>query len=164
MQKLPVFLLCLLIGLLCISGQSISGETQKVICVPLKTILLKPPETVEARRPLVEFPHSKHLLLYSCKTCHHKWDGGEQVSSCATSGCHGLTKFPKGAMRKGRTWLDFSEEQVKYYRNAYHKQCIVCHKQIKLRNIALLEESKGKPKPELEPTGPTQCVKCHVKE
>jgi len=163
MQKLPVFLLCLLIGLLFVSGQSISGETQKEICVPLKMLLLKPPATVEARRPLVEFPHSKHLLLYSCKTCHHKWEGEEQISSCMASSCHNLTKSPEGARRKGRTWLDFSEEQVKYYRNAYHKQCIVCHKQINLRNIAALEEAKGEQKPELEPTGPTKCVKCHVK-
>ena len=162
MQRLPVFLVCLLIGLLCVSGQSISGDTQNEICIPLQTLLLKPPVSVEAGRPLVEFPHSKHLVLYSCRTCHHKWEGEEQISSCMASGCHDLTKSPKGTRRMGKTWLDFSAEQLKYYRNAYHKQCIVCHKQIKLQNLALLEGSKGESKPDLKPTGPTKCVKCHV--
>jgi len=165
MQKLPVFVLCLLIGLLVVSGESFSGEAQKVVCAPLKTMLLKPPPTVKAKRPPVEFSHSKHLLLYSCKTCHHDWDGGEQVSSCTASGCHGPTKPPKGVTKMGRaSWLDFSVEQIKYFKNAYHKQCIVCHKQIKLRNKALLEKSKEGPKPELEPTGPNSCRRCHVKK
>ena len=156
--------MCLLIGLLFVSGQSISGDTQKEICVPLQTLLLKPPATVEAGRPLVQFPHTKHLLLYSCKTCHHKWEGEEKISSCMASSCRDLAKSPKGTQRKGKTWLDFSEEQLKYYRNAYHKKCIVCHKQINLRNLALTEESKGESKPNLEPTGPTKCAKCHVEE
>ena len=165
MRKSSVFFLCLFIGLLCGSGQSISGETQKEICVPLKTMRLKAPKTVEATRPPVEFSHSKHLLLYSCKTCHHDWDGGEQVSSCTASGCHGPTKPPKVIKRTGRaSWLDFSVEQIKYFKNAFHRQCIVCHKEIKLRNIALLEKSKGGPKPELEPTGPNTCRRCHIEK
>jgi len=165
MRKFIVFSLCLLIGLLWSSGQSLSGETQKEICAPLKTMLLKPPPTVEARRPPVEFSHSKHLLLYSCKTCHHDWDGGEQISSCTASGCHGPTKPTKIGKRMGRaSWLDFSVVEIKYFKNAFHRQCIVCHKQIKIRNMALMEKSKGGPKPELEPTGPNTCRKCHVKK
>jgi hypothetical protein len=164
MQKVPIFFLCLFIGFLSISGQSISSETGKVICAPLKTMILKPPGTIDPKRPPVEFSHSDHLLQYSCKTCHHKWEGGEQISTCTGSGCLGPDKPPIGAKRKGRTWLDFSEEQIKYFKNAYHKQCIGCHKHIKLKNLALLDRTAEGTEPELEPRGPTQCKKCHLEK
>jgi hypothetical protein len=164
MKRLYVFILGLVTMVLCVNGQSISGEKRKMICAPLGTMLLKPPPTVEAQRPPVKFSHTEHLLLYSCKSCHHTWEGEARISNCTASGCHGTKKPEKKERRMGRTWLDFSPEEIKYYKNAYHRQCIVCHKEIKLRNIALMEQAQGEKKPELGQRGPTKCNQCHVDE
>lgn len=86
----------------------------------------------------VPFPHSKHATV-ECVQCHHtlEADGGA-VKKCTTSGCHDSLEFRDKANAK----------DVKLVENAFHTQCIDCHK-------ALKKDKK--------PTGPTACGKCHTK-
>ena len=86
----------------------------------------------------VPFPHSKHASV-ECAECHHTMekDGGA-IKKCTTSGCHDSLEFRDKANAK----------DIKLVENAYHKQCIDCHKNLKK---------------EKKPTGPTACGKCHTK-
>jgi len=70
----------------------------------------------------VTFPHAAHQAQFKdCKTCHHK---GVDAGKCTK--CH-LAK--KGDAPKAK--------------DAFHKQCKGCHKDMK--------------------KGPTKCKECHVK-
>ncbi|MCK5913925.1 MAG: cytochrome c3 family protein [Desulfuromusa sp.] len=73
----------------------------------------------EPKMGTVTFNHSDHQQLTDCATCHHT---GE-YAQCKS--CHGV---------------DQSAPKVK---NAYHKQCKDCHKEMK--------------------KGPTKCKECHIK-
>ena len=121
----------------------IAAESEEVMCIPVRTITLDPPETVEAQRSSVEFPHPTHFA-FSCQTCHHQWDGNSQVQSCTTAGCHDLDTPPEA--------LEKTEAQtvstMAYYKTAFHAQCIGCHKTIKARN-------------QNTASGPTGCIGCH---
>ena len=86
-------------------------------------IPLEPPDTVEAKRATVEFQHSRHFVL-ACNNCHHTWDGSEPVTGCMTSGCHDLDALPR---KEGSKAID-KDQAFRYYKNAYHGQCIGCHK------------------------------------
>ena len=88
------------------------------------------PEVIklEARQGVVTFSHAKHAALegLTCKTCHHEMKGETVEKKC--SDCH-----KKKAQNNTPTM-----------KNAAHKQCRGCHKQIK--------------------KGPTsKCKECHVK-
>ncbi|MEJ2097535.1 MAG: cytochrome c3 family protein, partial [Deltaproteobacteria bacterium] len=90
MQKLPVILTgVILIGVIAVGGV-IAGDAEDTLCIPMGTLLIEPPDGVEAKRSPVDFPHSIHFD-YTCKTCHHTWDGENPILSCTTSGCHDLT-------------------------------------------------------------------------
>lgn len=120
------------------------------LCIPLGTITLSPPQDVERKKSDVEFPHDAHFD-YSCKRCHHTWEGDNQISGCSTSGCHDsslplLTTEPSQSYR--------------YYKNAYHDMCINCHKEIQVSNEKLEMSKKSLDKP-LPKTGPVGCVQCH---
>lgn len=151
------------LGLICflVFGSSFgvaSQDSDDALCVPVGDILIEPPESVEAKRSPVTFPHSVHFDT-SCKTCHHKWDNSAELNGCMTSGCHDVVKAPKKA--KGRP-VD-SETEIKYYKTAYHFLCIDCHKQVKLDNQKLVKSGKVL-SDQLPATGPTGCVGCHPKE
>ncbi|MEA3544443.1 MAG: cytochrome c3 family protein [Thermodesulfobacteriota bacterium] len=68
---------------------------------------------------VVTFNHSTHQELTDCVTCHHTGD----YAQCKS--CHGV------------------EENAPKAKNAYHKQCKDCHKEMK--------------------KGPTRCKECHIK-
>ena len=149
MKKLLVVMLCVVaIGFSMGSVNTVQGEEE--LCIPLGNITLAPPEGVDAKRAPVEFPHSLHFD-YSCKKCHHEWTGDTEDLSCMASGCHdsstSLLKTDK-------------DEAYRYYKNAYHNQCIVCHKEIKEANEKI-EMSKKQISGNLPETGPTGCVGCH---
>ena len=133
-------------------------ETEDVMCLPMGTIVLGPPESVESKRASVDFPHSKHFV-YDCKTCHHKWKGDAKIQDCTTSGCHDVQESPLKS-KKGK--ID-RELAVRYYKTAFHKQCIDCHKQMKAKNKEL-EMSQRMLEAKLPETGPTTCVKCHPRQ
>jgi nitrate/TMAO reductase-like tetraheme cytochrome c subunit len=75
-----------------------------------------------------------------------------------TSGCHDLDSAPKPANnpKKG------AEGSMKYFKNAFHTQCIGCHKAIKMKNVEI-EKSFSAVKAKQMKTGPTGCTVCHAK-
>jgi hypothetical protein len=158
MHRLHILVLGIIAVLVIGSAAIVFGESEEEMVVPMGTIILGPPESVEARRSNVEFPHAIHFG-FDCKTCHHKWEGPELIQGCMTSGCHDVAVSPvkagKGSVPKA--------ESIKYYKAAYHQMCIGCHKEIKRQNKAL-EMSLKKLPSELPASGPTGCWECHPKE
>ena len=141
--------LVVLLSLMLASVVCFSSTYADELCVPLGTITLSAPQGVEAKRSAVDFPHAAHFSI-NCKDCHHTWEYGNDDMSCMTSGCHDESQAPK----KG--------DKIAYFKEAYHKACIGCHKTIQKRNKAL-ELSKSSVQGQLEKTGPTSCVACHPK-
>ena len=160
MQKIGVLFLCLSMVLVS-GGITIVGgeETDTEMVVPMGIIELSPPEEVEPIRSPVEFPHSQHFTSVYCKTCHHDWQGPEIIKGCTTAGCHDVTVSP---LKSG---IDPTNPDlaIKYYKAAYHKMCIGCHKEIRIQNKKL-EMSFEELKEKLTIPGPTSCIECHPKE
>jgi hypothetical protein len=119
-------------------------------------ISLKAPEGVQSQRAEVKFPHARHFDV-ACISCHHTWGLTEPIVGCMTSGCHDATEPPK---RKAGEPAD-EAGSIAYYKNAYHKLCINCHKEIKVKNLELQKSMAGVKK--LQATGPTTCTGCHPK-
>jgi len=137
----------------------VGQETATEMVVPMGIIELEPPDSVEPVKSAVNFPHSKHFASVDCRTCHHKWNGTDIISSCATKDCHDVTVSPTKSAKSKPS----QEALIKYYKTAYHKLCIGCHKEIKAQNKQLEASFKGL-KEKLPPSGPTGCVECHPKE
>ncbi len=156
-----VSILVLACGLLPFSGlfasEHGSGETEEM-CIPMGTFYIEPPESIEASRSKVSFPHSLHFS-YNCNVCHHTWTGEGQIKNCMTSGCHDQTQSPKKAVREG----SFSAEAIQYFKYAYHNQCIGCHREIRQAN-AKAEKRRRLGSVTIRKTGPTGCVQCHPRE
>jgi len=86
-----------------------------------------------AKFPPVKFSHAKHSTDYKvdCKVCHHKEaDPKVKVQKCTD--CHDPAEAKNGASKA---------------MDAYHKNCIDCHKKA-------VEEGKA---------APTKCNECHKK-
>jgi DnaJ-class molecular chaperone len=74
----------------------------------------------------VAFSHEAHTLMAEdCATCHHHSEAG-QTPSCDK--CHGASK----------------ESGVPGLKDAYHQQCMGCHREMEM--------------------GPTKCAECHTKK
>jgi hypothetical protein len=146
---------CVSLGIAIAGDEEVAADTEMI--VPMGTITLAPPDTVESKRAAVEFPHSRHFSL-ACNDCHHTWEGTQPITGCMTSGCHDLDTVPK---KEDSPVID-KDKAFRYYKNAYHGKCIGCHKETKLEiqekanTIAGIE---GK----LPTTGPTGCIECHPK-
>lgn len=155
MGRFAVLLLCVVvlviqgiaIGVASDEGAQGSGEE---MCIPMGEIILEAPESVEAQRSSVTFPHSLHFTI-NCMTCHHEWSADEPVEGCMS--CHDLEEAPAPEDR---------DEAMMYYKNAYHQMCIGCHKEIKTMNREAAQSTSGAAS-SIKPTGPTSCVKCHPK-
>jgi hypothetical protein len=132
--------------------------TMDAIYVPVGRLVLAPPVGVTPKRSAVAFPHSRHFG-YTCKTCHHKWNGNSAVQSCTASRCHDQLS----ASVNTNKMLRYRPESIGYYKYAFHKKCIGCHKEIKAHN-AKLERSRATLREPLQATGPTGCVECHPRE
>ena len=164
MYRIRVAVLCLVIvfvfGMaLNVAGQNKSDTKEAVedMVVPMGIIVLKPDPSVEQKKSSVEFNHAKHFT-YDCRTCHHKWEGNAKISNCTTSKCHDLLKAPK----KPTKYLAYTEDGIKYYKYAYHENCIGCHKEIKVKQKKMEMLNKA---PEIEKKiVPTSCNECHPKE
>jgi hypothetical protein len=123
------------------------------LCIPVGTLVLKAPAGVKAQRAAVDFPHSRHFGV-TCQTCHHTWQGDARLQGCTSAGCHDLTAPVKATAEKP------APPPMAYYKNAFHGQCIGCHKAILKRNadtIASGQTIKG----QLPASGPTACIGCH---
>jgi hypothetical protein len=157
MNRMLFVILCVTAAL-CFPGVSSSvDEFEGTLSVPMGIIELKPPEGVIPVNSLVQFPHARHFI-YDCRRCHHKWEGDTQNLSCGTSNCHDLSGIPKAESMKQK-----QDIPVRYFKNAYHDQCIGCHKSIKANNSEL-ELSKKMLKSKLPKPGPTGCVECHPRQ
>lgn len=158
MRSLSYVGVVLLFGIVaCASlGVAIAGDEE--MCVPMGTITLEPPDSVEAKRDSVEFDHGRHFVL-ACNNCHHAWKGAEPVTGCMTAGCHDLDTLPRKEDSKA---ID-KDQAFRYYKNAYHGQCIGCHKTMK-QEIQQMAGTLAAIDGKLPTTGPTGCIECHPKE
>lgn len=130
-------------------------EKEGYLRVPIGNIVLEPPKAVDATKNPVKFPHSRHFI-YNCRECHHVWNLDVHLRSCTTSECHDLIKVPKKESTAD------AEADIKYYKSAFHQQCIGCHLKIKRQNVAREKTLRISDKSlVLERTGPTGCVECH---
>ena len=160
MQKIGLLCLCLSMILIFGSITMVVGqETEDEMVVPMGTIVLEPPESVEPKRSAVEFPHSVHFASVDCGTCHHKWQGTDVIKGCGTTECHDVTVSPT-ISGEGRSDPELA---IRYYKTGYHQMCIGCHKEIKIQNIEL-ETSFQEVQETLTIPGPTSCIQCHPKE
>jgi len=98
----------------------------------------KPPERISitlegAKLPPVDFSHPVHVdkARIACVTCHHKDKDPQEPEACVK--CH-LVKEP--------------QNNASIAKDAFHKQCITCHKESIEKGI----------------TAPTKCAECHKKQ
>lgn len=124
-----------------------AGETMDAIYLPVGTLTVSAPRGVIPQRAPVTFPHSQHFD-YTCKDCHHTWNGKEPVKGCAASGCHDQlsSKTPGG--------------EKLYFKTAYHRSCLGCHTARKQKRVEMEQRSLILSSP-LPKTGPTGCNACH---
>ncbi len=150
MEKAAVLVICLaLVFSMGTAMDAVGSEQGQELCVPLGTLTLKAPDGADVKKADVEFPHSLHFN-YACQDCHHMWEGTQENLACATSGCHDMVESPR----------DNPDQEILYFKNAYHQLCIGCHKKIKAENRKL--EMSGKIlKEKLPNSGPTGCTECH---
>jgi c(7)-type cytochrome triheme protein len=100
-------------------------------------------------RPAVAFPHMDHINSgIECKTCHHRFKGGKNIldEMELQEGAEGL-KCP--SCHKEKPGFRFAPDLDPTKRNlqqAFHRQCIGCHRQLK-------QEGKK--------SGPVTCGQCH---
>jgi hypothetical protein len=87
---------------------------------------------------------------YSCKTCHHMWEGEDDIVTC--TGCHDLEQFPKA-----------EDEKIMYYKTAYHQLCIGCHKELNVKNEKMAQKTFTTAGQSVK-SGPTSCGGCHPKD
>ncbi|WDP85146.1 MAG: class III cytochrome C family protein [Desulfobacter sp.] len=145
MKRFFIAVFCFAILLL--THDAIAQDPQTLV-LPTGNMILAAPEGGDRAPKLspVSFPHSLHFS-YSCKDCHHSWDGVEPVQSCATAGCHENL----WASKPGELPLD--ARRVKSLTGAYHQVCRTCHrmeaaeqKEAGIKHVA---------------TGPIACDGCH---
>ena len=158
MRSLSFAWVILIVGIIACASLGIAVAADEEMCLPLGIITLEPPETVEAKRAAVPFQHGRHLVL-ACNNCHHTWEGTEPIVGCMTSGCHDLDTLPRIKDTKA---ID-KDQAYRYYKNAYHSQCIGCHKTMKLE-IEQMANSMAAIDGKLPVTGPVGCIGCHPKE
>ena len=137
-------------------GMALAADEE--MCIPLGEITLAS-LAQEPKRAEVAFPHAVHFS-YRCQTCHHTWTGNDPIAGCTTAQCHDLNESPK--TEDGKPVQD-PLIKIRYYKNAFHKNCIGCHKEIAKKN-KIMEATRMPLDEKLPATGPTGCVGCHPKE
>ena len=158
MHKILTVLLCMTIMVvggisLGMAGEEAASNSEETMCIPLGVLSLEPPDTVEAKRSPVDFPHTLHFNL-ACMECHHQWTAEEEpIQSCGTSGCHELDAPPDP---------DSGDDAIMYYKNAFHDLCLGCHREIKALNKKVAMTLGGSEE-QMQTTGPTGCILCHPK-
>jgi len=137
---------------------NVAGDRLDAILVPVGTLVLNPPAEIVSVRSPVAFPHSLHFT-YTCNQCHHKWNGLTQVKTCMAKGCHDALDPPQ----KSEKSLEYDLEAMPYFKYAYHKRCIGCHKDIRVINQTKEKSIMGSGG-KVANLGPVGCVGCHERE
>ena len=147
-----------ILWLFCYVPPTPAGDTVDAIILPVGTLTISAPRGIQPRRAPVPFPHSRHFD-FNCKTCHHKWDGFVPVRSCAATDCHDRTT----SVMQDNPQVGPNSIDVGYYKNAYHKRCIACHRRLfeereeQAKKVTVIRET-------LPRTGPTGCIGCHPRD
>ncbi len=145
MKRFSIAVFCLVMFF---TSDVFAQDPPETLVFPTGTMTLTAPEGAERDPKLspVLFPHSLHFS-YSCKDCHHEWDGVNPVQSCSTAGCHeNLWAAMPGT-------LPLDARRVKSLTGAYHKVCRDCH-----RKEAIDQKAAGS---DNIATGPIACDGCH---
>ncbi len=152
-MKKYCLVVCLLITMLLGGTTPIAAQDAlDAIYLPVGTLTIAAPRGVEAKRSPVLFPHSTHFD-YTCKSCHHTWDGLGAVQGCMAAGCHDQGTSVKGDEKE-------QTDKIRYFKEAYHRACLGCHRTLQVERkeretaVSLLKEPLPK-------AGPTGCVVCH---
>jgi len=96
-----------------------------------------PPEEIDMGRAPAFFPHDKHMEdVGDCKACHHRYEKGENVLD--------ESELDGSDAMRCRTCHNAGSETDA--RQAFHRQCIQCHR---------IMEKEGKA------SGPRTCGQCH---
>ena len=154
MIKRLLFSGLLLLMLISVAPQASDKETMDALFLPVGTLTLAAPRGVEMRRSPVAFPHSIHFD-YTCKSCHHAWDGHSPVMGCAASGCHDRAIPVKEAKS--------DIPPIRFFKEAYHTSCLGCHRRLLQQRHHMVTSGAVMKKP-LPNTGPTGCIQCHPRD
>jgi len=157
MPRSRILIWCLLVIMMSGGAWVVADEAADQMCVPMGTIVLEPPASIEAKRAAVEFPHAVHFE-YACNACHHTWEGTETIKGCMTAGCHDMAVSPL----KKEIPDDDKAPVDRYYKQAYHKLCISCHKDLKIKRKQ--QEANLLSTESITNAGPTGCIVCHAEE
>ena len=111
-------------------------------------------EGFENTKGIVTFTHQKHVTDFklACSECHHDDKGkpltdlkeGDEVKTCFE--CHTKPGELKGKKAKGLS----KTELIAYVGNAFHQNCIGCHRDYNKKN-----KTKA---------APQKCTDCHPKK
>ncbi|RJQ55457.1 MAG: hypothetical protein C4530_16000 [Desulfobacteraceae bacterium] len=135
-----------------------STEAAEDVCIPMGSFQVIPPKAATAKRASVDFPHSRHFD-FSCRSCHHTWDYENPIQNCTTASCHDLVEAPKSSDK------DFKKLSIRYFKNAFHQNCIGCHKEIRQANLEAEKKLRLTDKEtKMSKTGPISCAGCHPSE
>ena len=94
----------------------------------------------QKERGPVLFPHEKHLMQTDCTRCHHRYTGGLNVLD--------MEDLTPGNSRIRCVQCHTEKSSHLRTREAYHSQCMGCHRQRARQN---------------KKTGPRMCAQCHPK-
>jgi len=100
-------------------------------------------------RPPVAFPHMFHISNgIECKTCHHRFQGGKNVldEMELQEGAEGIKCSSCHKQMLGFRFAPDLDPTKRNLQQAYHRQCMGCHRQVS-------QERKK--------AGPVTCGACH---
>jgi hypothetical protein len=121
-------------------------SSMRVLAQPDEIVLDNAEFFGNKKKPAVMFPHAAHMDKFGCLQCHHRIRNGENVLDEGD-----LEEDSPGIQCKechGRENYRFSSESDATQRGlmqAYHKQCISCHRK------------------SIDQKGPRTCNGCHKK-
>jgi len=128
------FLMILVAALMVLTGSPAQAQPDKIVLDHSKDFGKK-------ERSPVPFAHNRHIESgLSCKDCHHVYENGKNVLD--------ESKLEEGNQGGRCSACHLSKSRIDL-QQAFHNQCMSCHKQF-------LKEKKK--------TGPRFCGECHVKK
>jgi c(7)-type cytochrome triheme protein len=116
---------------------------------PEKIILDNHTVFTNRQRPPVAFPHMDHIISgIDCKTCHHRFKDGKNIldEMELQEGAEGIKCSSCHKEKPGFRFAPDLDPTKRNLQQAFHRQCIGCHRQL---------QQEGKK------SGPVTCGQCH---
>jgi c(7)-type cytochrome triheme protein len=138
--------LLLLVGIL---GMGVCTWTLRLNAQPESILLDNHSVFTSRERPPVVFPHMDHINSgIECQTCHHRFKGGKNILDEAEleEGAPGIQCSSCHKEKPGFRFAPDLDPTTLNLQQAFHRQCIGCHRQLK-------QEGKK--------SGPVTCGQCH---